>query len=185
LPNAFRATLDGRVNQPQPMGFKQDAFSYDVTIPPPLLIPPVLCITIPNEQDDVQIVPPISCIAISNDYVNSSTTAPVNGSVDPTGRIPVRIQQDCFAHVDDVIYDKPTLLDIGGEPIQNWDQFVDTRRSFPTQVTINHRVVKNNVYTSIMPTLPNLFFCYRPKRVGVIRSRSSWLDPTDFQQGEN
>jgi hypothetical protein len=167
------------------MGFKQDAFSYDVTILPPLPIPPVLCITIPNGQADVQIVPPMSYIAISNDDVNSSTTAPVNGKVDPTGRIPVRIQQDCFVHVDDVIYDKPTLLDIGGEPIHNWAQFVDTRRSFPTQVTVNHRVVKSNVYTSNLHTLPNLFFCYRPKRVGVTRSRSSWIDPPDFQQGEN
>jgi hypothetical protein len=51
--NGFRVTLDGQVERPHPMGFKQDAFSYDVTIPPPLSIPPVSCITIPNDQDDV------------------------------------------------------------------------------------------------------------------------------------
>jgi hypothetical protein len=158
-----------------PNGFTLDAFNSQTVIPSPTstplyIIPPVSCVVIPNNTDDV----------------NSSTTAPVNERVDPTGRIPVRIQQDCFAHVDDVIYDKPTLMNIGGEPIHNWAQFVNTRRSFPTQVTINHRVVKDNgMYTSIMPTLPNLFFYYRPKRAGVFRSRPSQLDPPDFQQGEN
>jgi hypothetical protein len=123
-----RVALNGRAERPQPMGFKQDVFSYDVNIPPPLSIPPIGMIihdpsfVIPNDGNDV----------------NSSNTAPVNERVDPSGRIPVRIQQDCFAHVDDVIYDHPTLLNIGGESIQNWAQFVDTRRSFPTQVTINH-----------------------------------------------
>jgi hypothetical protein len=158
-----------------PNGNTIDAFNSQTVIPSPTstplyMVPPVSCVVIPNNTNDV----------------NSSTTAPVNERVDPTGRIPVRIQQDCFAHVDDVIYDKPTLMNIGGKPIHNWAQFVDTRRSFPTQVTINHRVVKDNgMYTSIMPTLPNLFFYYRPKRAGVIMSRPSQLDPLDFHQGEN
>jgi hypothetical protein len=105
----FHVTLDGRVERPQPMRFKQDAFSYDVNIPPPLSIPPIACIIIPNDQQDMSIV-----IPNDGNNVNSSTTAPVNKRVDPSGRIPIRIQQDCFAHVDDVIYDKPTLLNIGG-----------------------------------------------------------------------
>jgi hypothetical protein len=104
------------------MGFKQDAFSYDVIIPRPLSIPPISCIIIPNDQQDI-----FNVIPNDGDDVNSTTTAPVNKRIGPSGRIPVHIQQDCFVHVDDVIYDKPTLLNIGGEPIQNWAQFVDTR----------------------------------------------------------
>jgi hypothetical protein len=57
--NVVRITLDGRANRPQPMGFKQDSFSYDVNIPPPLSIPPMSCITIPSDQKDIQ-----SCIVI-------------------------------------------------------------------------------------------------------------------------
>jgi hypothetical protein len=168
---------------PQPVGFQQDAFGYDVNVPPPLSIPPVSCIDIPNGQTDIQ--SRIDILSDGND-INSLTTAPVSERVDPSGRIPVRIQQDCYEHVDDFICYKPTLLNIGGEPTHNWAQFVDTRRSFPTQVSINNRIVRDDgIYTSIMPTLPNLFFCYRPKRAGVIRSRSSQSDPPDFQQGEN
>jgi hypothetical protein len=165
------STDEFSISDDAPSGFTLDAFNSQTVIPSPTSTP-------------VSMVPPVSCVVI--DDVNSSTTAPVNERVDPTGRIPIRIQQDCFAHVDDVIYDKTTLMNIGGAPINNWAQFVDTRRSFPTQVTINHRVLKDNGrYTSIMPTLPNLFFHYRPKRAEVIRSRPSQLDPPDFQQGEN
>jgi hypothetical protein len=108
--------LNDPTDGPQPVGFQQDAFGYDVHIPPPLSIPPVSCIAIPNDKKDIQYG-----IVIPNngDDVNSLTTAPVSERVNPSGRVPVRIQQDCFEHVDDVICYKPTLIDIGGEPIHN------------------------------------------------------------------
>jgi hypothetical protein len=77
---------------------RQDAFSYNVDIPAPLTthsntIPPVSCIIIPNDQDDV----------------NSSVEAPTIERVNPAGRVPIRVRQDSIQHVDDVIHHKPTL----------------------------------------------------------------------------
>jgi hypothetical protein len=118
------------------IGFVPDAFNSQTVIPSPTTTP-------------LYMVPPVSCVVIPNDIddVNSSTTAPVNERVDPTGRIPVRIQQDYIAHVDDVICHKPTLLDIGGKPVQNWAHFLDTRLSFPTQVSNNRiRVICDLVH---------------------------------------
>jgi hypothetical protein len=112
------------------MGHKHDAFSYDVTIPPPLTpspttIPPVSCIIIPNDQD----------------AINSSVAAPIIERVNPAGRVPIRVQQDSFRHVDNVIHRKPTLLNIAGEIVHNWTKFTESCRSFPTQVTVNKRIV--------------------------------------------
>jgi hypothetical protein len=154
-----------------PNGFALDAFNDENTIPSPVhVLPPVPCVIVPNDNNDV----------------NSSTAAHVTDRVNPASRVPIRVQQDCFAHVDDVICYKPTLMNIDGQPIHNWAQFVDTRRSFPTQVSINHQIaLDSGAITSIMPTLPNLFFCYRPKRAGVIKRRPSQLDPPDFHQGQN
>jgi hypothetical protein len=167
------ASIQGSISGDCSNGFALDAFDLHNTIPLSTsthMVPPVSCVVIPNDENDV----------------NASTSAPITKRVDPAGRIPIRVQQDCFAHVDDVICHKPSLPNIGGEPIHNWAQFVDTRRSFPTQVSINHQVMLDSgAITSIMPTLPHLFFCYLPKRTGVIRSRPSQLDPPDFQQGEN
>jgi hypothetical protein len=72
-------------------------------------------------------IPPVSCVVIPNDgnEVNSSTAAPIIARVNPAGQLPIRVQQDCFAHVNDVICHKPSLLNIDGEPIDNWAQFVD------------------------------------------------------------
>jgi hypothetical protein len=113
-------------------GFALDAFNDQNTIPSPLhVMPPVSCVIVPNDSNDV----------------NSSTAAPVNERVDPTGRVPIRIQEDCFAHVDDIICHKPALMNIGGDPIHNWAQFVDTRRSFPTQVSINHQIALDMLFS--------------------------------------
>jgi hypothetical protein len=172
--NAFRVALDGRVERHALMGFRQDAFSYDVNIPPPLtapstVIPPVSCIIIPNDQGDV----------------NSSVAAPIIERVDPAGRVPIRVQRDSFRHVDDIIHDKPTLLNIAGETVHNWTQFTESRRSFPTQVIVNQRIVLDTGATLAIPNLPNAFLWqFQPRRAGVIRGRGS-IDPPDFQQGEN
>jgi hypothetical protein len=106
-------SIQGSISQDCSNGFSLGAFDCHNTIPLPTsthIVPPVSCVVIPNDSNDA----------------NSSTAAPINKRVGPAGRIPVRIQQDCFAHVDDVICHKPSLLNIGGEPIHNWAQFVDT-----------------------------------------------------------
>jgi hypothetical protein len=95
-------------NKGTPNGFTLHQFNSQTVIPLPTttplyMVPPVSCVVIPNDSDDV----------------NSSTASPANERVDPTGHMPVRIQQDCFAHVDDVICHKPTIVNIGGEPIHN------------------------------------------------------------------
>jgi hypothetical protein len=131
------------------------------------------------------VIPPVSCVIIPNDQndVNSLVAAPINERMDPAGRVPVRIQQDYTRHVDDVIHHKPSLINIAREEIINWTQFTETRRSFPTQVTVNQRIVLNNGHTSaIMIYLPNAFLHYRPKRPPRIRGRGS-IDPPDFHQG--
>jgi hypothetical protein len=154
------------------MGFAQDAFNSQTTIPSPIppslnTIPPVSCVIVPNDADDV----------------NSSVAVPIHERVDPAGRVPIRIQQDSFRHVDDVIYHKPELVSISGRATTNWAQFIDTRRSFPTQVSMNQSILLDSGSTmSIMVDLPNAFLHFRPKRVGVIRSR---LDPPVFHRGEN
>jgi hypothetical protein len=156
------------------MGHKQDAFSYDVTIPPPLAassttIPPVSCISIPNDQDDV----------------NSSVAAPIIERVDPAGRVPIRVQQDSFRHVDDIIHHKPTLVNIAGETVHNWTKFTESRRSFPTQVTVNQRILLDTGATLAISNLPNAFLWqFQPRRTGVVRGRGS-IDPPDFRQGKN
>jgi hypothetical protein len=172
--NAFRVALDGQVERHAPMGFRQDAFSYDVNTPPPLttpstVIPPISCIIIPNDQDDV----------------NSSVAAPIIERVDPAGRVPICVQRDSFRHVNDIIHHKPTLLNIAGETVHNWTQFTESRRSFPSQVTVNQRVVLDTGATLAISNLPNAFpWQFQPRRAGVIRGRGS-IDPPDFQQGEN
>jgi hypothetical protein len=114
-------------------GFTLDAFNLHTAVPSPSLspidtIPPVPCIIIPNDQDNV----------------NYSVATPFIERIDPAGRVPIRVQQECFVHLDDVICNKPILVDIGGEPTTNWTQFVETRRSFPTQVTRHSRVLQVN-----------------------------------------
>jgi hypothetical protein len=176
LPNciSLRVTLDDRVERPQPMGFRQDAFSYNITIPPPLTtpsatMPPVTYITIPHDQDDV----------------NSSEAVPIIERVDPAGRIPIRVQQDSFRHVDDVVDYKPALLNIAGESVHNWTHFTESRRSFPTQVTVSQRILLDTGATLAISNLPNAFLWqFHPKRAGVTRGRGS-EDPPDFHQGEN
>jgi hypothetical protein len=153
-------------------GFTHDAFDHSNTIPSPITtssndIPPVSSIIIMNGQNDV----------------NSSVATRVNERIDPVGRVPIRIQQDCFAHVDDLVCNTPTLVDIAGTPTKSWTTFVETRRSFPTQVVKNNRVLLDNgASMAIAIDLPNFFLHYRPKRAGVIRSR---IDPPDFYQGGN
>jgi hypothetical protein len=153
------------LNDQNSNGFTLDAFNLHTAVPSPLpinTVPPVSCIVIPNNQDDV----------------NSSVATPVIERIDPSGRVPIQVQQECFVHVDDVIYNKPTLFDIGGEPTTNWTQFIETRRSFPTQVIRHHRVLQvNRAAISTTFDLPNIFLHYRPKRAGVIRGR---VDPPDF-----
>jgi hypothetical protein len=163
---SIRATLDGRVERHAHMGHKQDAFSYDVTIPPPLT---------PSSTT----IPPVSCI------VNSSVAAPIIERVDPAGRAPIRVQQDSFRHVDDIIHHKPTLLNIAGETVHNWTKFTESRRSFPTQVTVNQRIVLDTGATLAISNLPNAFLWqFQPRRAGVVRGRGS-IDPPDFCQGKN
>jgi hypothetical protein len=104
----------------------QNAFDYATMIPTPTstalsMIPPVSCVIIPNDENDV----------------NSLVAAPFTERMDLAGRMPIRIQLDFTRHVDDVIHHKPSLIDIAGEPFNNWAQFTKTRRSFPTQVTAN------------------------------------------------
>jgi hypothetical protein len=172
--NSFRATLDGRVERPQPLGFRQDAFSYDVTIPPPLTtpsatIPPVTCIIIPHDQDDV----------------NSSEAAPIIERVNSAGRVPIRVQQDSFRHVDEVINHKPALLNIAGESVHNWTHFIESCRIFPTQVTVNQRILLDTGASLAISNLPNAsLWQFQPKRAGVTQGRDS-VDPPDFHQGEN
>jgi hypothetical protein len=91
------------------MGFTQDVFDYNTTVPSLLptsihVIPPVSCVLIPNDLDDV----------------NSSVVAPIIERIDPAGRVPIRIQQNTFRHVDDIVCHKPSLLIIGGEVTHNW-----------------------------------------------------------------
>jgi hypothetical protein len=153
-------------------GFTLDAFNLHTAVPSPSpspidTVPPVSCIINPNDQDDV----------------NSSVATPVIERIDPAGRVPIRVQQECSVHVDDVICNKPTLVDIGGEPTTNWTQFVETQRSFPTQVTRHRRVLQvNRAAMAITFDLPNVFLHYRPRKAGVICSR---VDPPDFHQGRN
>jgi hypothetical protein len=133
----------------------------------PVPSPPVSSIVIPNDQDDV----------------NSQLAEPVVDRIDPAGRVPIRIQQECFVHVDDIVCNKTTLIDIAGEPANNWTQFVETRRSFPTQVTRTHRLIQvTKASLTLSLDIPNAYLNYYPKRVGVIKSR---IDPPDFRQGEN
>jgi hypothetical protein len=161
--NASKVVHDGResrtkcLNEHTPSGFAINAFDRYTTVPSPSptpinMIPPVSCIVIPNNQDDA----------------NSSVAAPVVEPTDPAGRVPIRIEQEFFAHVDDIICNK-TVIDIAGEPANNWTQFVETRRSFPTQVMFNHRILQvNGAAMSLSLDLPNAFLHYHPKRVGVI-----------------
>jgi hypothetical protein len=99
-----------------PRPIVQNAFDYGTVILPPIptslsMIPPVSRVLVPNDQNDV----------------NSLVAAPINEQIDPAGRVPIRIQQDSFRHVDDVINHKPVLIDIAGETVNNWAQFTGTR----------------------------------------------------------
>jgi hypothetical protein len=101
-----RVLQDGRVACPIPI--VQDAFDYGTVIPPPIptsssMIPPVSCVLAPNDQNDV----------------NSLVAAPINKRIDPAGRVPIRIQQDSFCHVNDVINHKPILIGTAGETVNN------------------------------------------------------------------
>jgi hypothetical protein len=148
-----------------------NAFDRYTTVPSPSPTP-------------INMRPPLSCIVISNeeDDVNSSVATPVVERTDPAGRVPIRIEQEFFAHVDDIICNK-TTIDIAGTPTNNWTQFVESRRSFPSQVMYNRRILRvNGAAMALSLDLPNAFLHYHPKRVGVIRSR---IDPPDFHQGEN
>jgi hypothetical protein len=96
------------ISKQPPMGFEQNAFNSQTTIPSPIppslnMIPPVSCVIVPNDADDV----------------NSSVAVPIHERVDPAGRVPIRIQQDSFRHVDDVIYHKPELVSISGRATTN------------------------------------------------------------------
>jgi hypothetical protein len=167
-----RMVRDECVPHANPTPEVQNAFDYATIIPSPIspplsMIPPVSCVIVPNDQNDV----------------NSLVAAPINERTDPAGRVPIRIQQDYTRHVDDVIHHKPSLVNIAGEEVINWTHFTETRRSFPTQVTVNQRILLNNGHTSaIMIDLPNAFLRYRPKRPPTIRGRGS-IDPPDFHQG--
>jgi hypothetical protein len=131
------------------------------------MIPPVSCVTVPNDPNDV----------------NSSVAVPIQQRINPAGKVPIRIQQSTFGHVDDVIHHKPELVSISGRTTTNWAQFIDTRRSFPTQFSMNQSILLDSGSTmSIMVDLPNTFLHFRRKRAGVIRSR---VDPPVFHRVEN
>ena len=149
-------------------GITINAFDKHTTIPS--MLPPVSCVVVPNnDQDDV----------------NSPVATPVVTSVDPAGRVPMRVQQECFAHVDDIVINKTTLTDVAGEPTCNWTTFTETRRSFPTQVTYSSRTLEvNGAAMALALDLPNAFLHYRPSRPAYVKGRGS-VDPPDFHQGEN
>jgi hypothetical protein len=155
-----------------PTGFTQDAFEYNTMVPSPLptsihVVPPVSCVLVPNDPDDI----------------SSSVAAPISERIDPAGRVPIRIQQDTFRHVDDIVYHKPSLMTIGGEAAHNWARFTDTQRSFPTQVTVSQRILLDSGARLAISDLPNAFLWqFQPKKAGVIRGHGS-IDPPDFQQG--
>jgi hypothetical protein len=155
-----------------PMGFAQDAFDYNTTVPPPL-------------PTSIHAVPPVSCVLILNDLddVNSSVAAPIIERIDPAGRVPIRIQQDTFRHADDIVCHKPSLLTIGGEIAHNRARFTDAQRSFPTQVTVSQHILLDSGARLAISDLPNAFLWqFQHKRAGVIRGRGS-IDPPDFHQG--
>jgi hypothetical protein len=83
--------------------------------------------------------------------------------------MPIRVQQDSFRQVDAIIHHKPTLLNIAGEPVHNWNYYTENRQSFPTQVTVNQRIVLDSGANLAISNLPNAFLHqFRPKKAGVI-----------------
>ena len=149
----------------------QNAFDYGTVIPSPITtpldaIPPVSCINVPSDNNDV----------------NTPLTSRVADRIDPAGRVPIRITQPHFRNVGNMVQCKPNLVAIDGAPAHNWTQFTESRRSFPTQVTIMQRILLDSASTSaVMVDLPNAFLYLRPK-TSFIKNRSS-VDPPDFHQG--
>ena len=113
----------------------------------------------PPTESSLNMIPPVSHILISDNQDDVNFAAPAS-SVDPVGRV-------------------------AGEPHRNWTHFVETRRSFPTQVTYSSRTLEINAATmAISLDLPNAFLHYRRKKTPYPKGRGS-VDPPDFHQGEN
>jgi hypothetical protein len=76
-------------------------------------------------------------------------------------------------------------VNIAGETVHNWNQFTESRRSFPTQVTVTQRILLDTGASLAISDLPNAFLWqFWAKGAGLTRSRGS-IDPPDFHQGEN